>query len=267
MAQLDQIDTLFQTTEAREGFGDVPDGNYQVRIEKAWIGNAKSSGRLQASIEASILNTQYRGSKLWTHMGLADEDSIARFKGTMAKLGLEMKTAREIPGMLDSLMGTYALFSVKTKGTAAEIANGTASTWTNVQKALDEKELDEPVEYATGEPAAAPAEEVPAEEPAVEEVAAEEPAVEEVAAEEPVAEPEAEADVPPQVVNITGPATSAQVAPYKVWLTAKSKSIGINPADYGDETLNLLLDTAEASGVVGDFPTIVALVNAVKAKK
>jgi hypothetical protein len=112
--QLGDIDDWGDTEE--KALGDVPDGTYAVELTDVNINNAKSSGRLQASFEMTILDTDQRGRKLWTHFGLDDVDQRGYLRGALAKLGEEWPDKPSLlPDVLEKLQKTYAMVKTKTK--------------------------------------------------------------------------------------------------------------------------------------------------------
>ena len=112
--QLNDIDDWEDTEE--KALGDVPDGQYQVQFTSVNINNAKSSGRLQASFEMTILDTEQRGRKLWSHFGLDDVDQRGYLRGALAKLGEEWPDKpSKLPSVLEGIEGTYAMVKKKAK--------------------------------------------------------------------------------------------------------------------------------------------------------
>jgi hypothetical protein len=135
-------DDAWENSDAKEGFGDVDPGKYQVVITDATLGKSKTSQRLQVTFALTILsNGLMKGRKLWKRDGLDNEDSIGWFKGGLARLGLEPpKKKSELPDFLAGMVDTYAQVTVKHKKDPDSESGVRVNTY--FDKALDEDELD-----------------------------------------------------------------------------------------------------------------------------
>jgi len=173
---LETIDDMWSQTEAKEGFGNLPDGKYQVQIhitpsEGENIGiNHSKNGRLQCTWELTVAGGEYINRKAWKRDGLDNEENIGWFKGGIKKLGVEPpSSSKDLPDVLAALEGTFAEVTIKTKA---------GSDFANVyfNKALDPSEVNteglEVVEDGGAEAEAEAEAEVPSETEVVEETQA-----------------------------------------------------------------------------------------------
>jgi hypothetical protein len=108
-------------TDANEGFADVDNDKYRVRIKEAKLNNSKSSGRFQCSWTLEILSGQssgekFKGRNLFKHDGLEDEQQRGFFRNGLERLGVEWPKKSKLPATLEALKGTFALVSAKKKG-------------------------------------------------------------------------------------------------------------------------------------------------------
>lgn len=123
----------------------MPPGKYQVKLTSVTINNAQSSGRLQASFECTILDTEHRGRKLFAHFGLDDVDQRGYLRGALAKLGVEWPgKPKELPSVLEQVQDTFAevnhtLRKRKDKETGQVLEN--YNTYFN--RALDSTDVDD----------------------------------------------------------------------------------------------------------------------------
>jgi hypothetical protein len=138
LAALDDED--WADTE-EQGFSEVPDGNYIVKINKAVINNAKSSGRLQVSWEMTVVceadgsDSEFKGRKIFKHDGINNSDARGWFKSGLARLGVMWpKKAAKLPKTLEELIDTHAEIKVKTKEESDFVAK-------NFVRAVDESEI------------------------------------------------------------------------------------------------------------------------------
>src|SRR5690606_23524540 len=141
-AALKEIESDFDDTEAAEGgnFEDIPSGKYQVRIDKADVNHAQSSGRLQVSWELTVCGGDFANRKLWKHDGIDNEKSIGFFKQGIERLGHECPKAKKLPAFLQELVGTYAEVTVRVKKNDEDPENPFRNVYFN--KALDEDEVN-----------------------------------------------------------------------------------------------------------------------------
>lgn len=134
-AALEELENEWGSAEAKTGFEKLPEGRYQAQISAAKVEHAKSSGRLQATFELTIAGGDYVNRKLWKRDGLNNEESIGWFKGGLARLGVEAPSSmREVPALLESLVGSYCEITVK------HAEGDFVNTYFN--KALDSNEVD-----------------------------------------------------------------------------------------------------------------------------
>lgn len=114
--QLAQIGDNWDEVEEMEGIGEVPDGNYAVRIDEAVINNAKTSERLQVSFKCTIAEGEYAGRNIWKHDGIADERGLSFMRTTLARLGFDWPASpSELPDTLADLVGMFAAVTCKTR--------------------------------------------------------------------------------------------------------------------------------------------------------
>ena len=142
MAALEELNDQYQSTDAAsDSFETVPEGTYQVKIDKATVNRSQSgAGRLQVSYELVICGGEYKGRKLFKNDGIEDEQSISYYKRDIVKLGQDVpESMTDIPGICEELEGTFAEVAVKHRG---ERDDGTP--WINCywRSALDDDEVD-----------------------------------------------------------------------------------------------------------------------------
>ena len=148
----EQLDGLFDEgfgdVEPKEGYGDNPDGTYEVRVVAAVLNNSQSSDRFQCSWDNIIVSGDLAGTHIFKHDGLDTEEGQAYFKGTLARLGYDDPTSKkELIKTLESIVEgpTYAQIRLSTR---KKKKDGEITSFQNKRflKALDADDLDFDIE-------------------------------------------------------------------------------------------------------------------------
>jgi hypothetical protein len=101
--------------EPRE-FDPVPDGKYQVNVEKVEITAAKSSGNLLLKWTLRILAPASKGRLLWRNNVMATRENIRWLKNDLHVCGLDLEKLSDLPGRLDQLLDVKLEVTKRTKG-------------------------------------------------------------------------------------------------------------------------------------------------------
>ena len=118
-------------------FGDVPDAKYQIQFAGITLNESQSSGRFQCSWDMKIVAGDHKNQHLFKHDGLDNEESLSYFKGGLARLGVECEDSKDLPGVLEELLGTFAVVTARTKR-GADIQN------VYFDRALDSDDVEDP---------------------------------------------------------------------------------------------------------------------------
>lgn len=104
-AALADMDKEFMETPAMPD--NLPKGTYQVRIDKAIMGQTKDKGYPMVKFEATVLGGQYEGMKaFWVMTIRPGKDAHAFLKRDLKKLGYDGPVSG-IPAQLESWLGLY----------------------------------------------------------------------------------------------------------------------------------------------------------------
>jgi len=103
------------SVEDRE-FDDVPDGKYQVQVDKAELVRAKSSGNPMLKWTLRILGPRYAGRLLWRHNVIASRDNVRWLKNDLHVCGLELDKLSELQARLPELLDLQLEVTKKTRG-------------------------------------------------------------------------------------------------------------------------------------------------------
>jgi hypothetical protein len=101
--------------EERE-FDEVPDGKYQVNVEKVELAPAKTSGNPLLKWTLKILGPQFRGRLLWRHNVMATRENIRWLKSDLHTCGLDLEKLSDLPKYLEALLDVKLEITKRTKG-------------------------------------------------------------------------------------------------------------------------------------------------------
>ena len=129
LAQFDQ-DFADAPVEDRE-FEEVPDGKYQVIVDKVELTVAKSSGNKMLKWTLRILGPRYAGRLLWRHNVMATRENIRWLKTDLHTCGLDLVKLSELPQHLERLLDVHLEITKRTR-------NDSSSIYLNRRLASDE---------------------------------------------------------------------------------------------------------------------------------
>ncbi|MCX6343463.1 MAG: DUF669 domain-containing protein [Armatimonadetes bacterium] len=114
LAQFDD-DYATSPVEERE-FEDMPDGKYQVNVEKVELAKAKSSGNPMLKWTLKILGPKCAGRLLWRNSVMASKDNIKWLKTDLHTCGLDLERLSDLPNRLGDLLDVKLEITKRTKG-------------------------------------------------------------------------------------------------------------------------------------------------------
>jgi len=114
---LSQFDDDFAEAEveSRE-FDELPDGKYQVTVDKVELTRAKTSGNALLRWTLKILNGPHVGRLLWRNNVMASRDNLRFLKTDLHVCGLDLEKLSDLPGELDQLLDVNLEVTKKTRG-------------------------------------------------------------------------------------------------------------------------------------------------------
>ena len=101
--------------EERE-FEDVPDGKYQVKIEKVELTRAQSSGNPMLKWTLKILGPKCAGRMLWRNSVMASKENLKWLKTDLHTCGVDIAKLSELPPRLGDLLDVTLEVTKRTKG-------------------------------------------------------------------------------------------------------------------------------------------------------
>lgn len=119
LAQFDD-DYASAPVEERE-FEDVPDGKYQVKVEKVELTKAQSSGNPMLKWTLKILGPRCSGRLLWRNSVMASKENLKWLKTDLHTCGVDLEKLSELPNRLGDLLDVTLEVTKRTKGDSENI--------------------------------------------------------------------------------------------------------------------------------------------------
>src|SRR5215831_19478085 len=98
------------------GRGPVPDGKYQVSVERVELTKAKTSGNTMLKWMLRIIGPTHAGKVLWRHNVLATRENIAWLKADLHTCGLDLQKLSDLNANLAKLLDVRLEVTKRTKG-------------------------------------------------------------------------------------------------------------------------------------------------------
>lgn len=119
---LSQFDEDFAEApiEERE-FDEVPDGKFQVTVDKVELTTAKSSGNALLKWTLRILGPRYAGRLLWRNNVMATRENIRWLKSDLHICGLDLEKLSDLPNYLTHLLDVQLEVTKRTRGDSVNI--------------------------------------------------------------------------------------------------------------------------------------------------
>lgn len=113
---LAQFDDDYSNAQVEEReFSEVPDGKYQVNVDKVELAKAQSSGNTMLKWTLKVLGPTCAGRLLWRN-SVITKATLAWLKGDLATCGLEIDSLSELPSRLGDLLDVKLEVTKRTKG-------------------------------------------------------------------------------------------------------------------------------------------------------
>ena len=119
LAQFDD-DFAEAPVEDRE-FEDIPDGKYQVNVEKVELTRAQSSGNPMLKWTLKILGPRFAGRLLWRNSVMASKENLKWLKTDLHTCGLDIEKLSDLPARLGDLLDVKLEVTKRTKGESENI--------------------------------------------------------------------------------------------------------------------------------------------------
>ena len=119
---LAQFDEEYAETEVEEReFEPVPDGKYQVNVERVELTRAKTSGNPMLKWTLRILAPRFQGRLLWRNNVMATKENLRWLKTDLHTCGLELAKLSDLPAALDRLIDVRLEITKRTRGESENV--------------------------------------------------------------------------------------------------------------------------------------------------
>ncbi len=97
-------------------FDTIPDGKYQVNVDKVEITTAKTTGNPMLKWTLKILAPRFRGRLMWRNNVMASRENIRWLKNDLHTCGLDLQKLSDLPANLERLLDVKLEVTKRTKG-------------------------------------------------------------------------------------------------------------------------------------------------------
>lgn len=113
---LAQFDDDFVSADVEEkDFEAVPDGKYQVKVDRVELTRPETSGNPMLKWALKILGPTHKGRLLWRNNVIASKDNVKWLKQDLYTCGLQMDKLSDLPGKLETLLDVGLEVTKRTK--------------------------------------------------------------------------------------------------------------------------------------------------------
>ena len=114
---LAQFDDDFAEAEVEDrDFEPIPDGNYQVNVERAELTRAQTSGNPMLKWTLRIIAPRFRGRLLWRNNVMVSRENIKWLKTDLHTCGLSLAKISDLPANLEKLINIKLEVTKRTRG-------------------------------------------------------------------------------------------------------------------------------------------------------
>jgi len=114
---LTQFDEDFAEAEVEErDFEPIPDGKYQVNVERVELTRAQTSGNPMLKWTLRIIAPRFRGRLLWRNNVMATRENIKWLKTDLHTCGLSLEKLSDLPANLEKLINIKLEVTKRTRG-------------------------------------------------------------------------------------------------------------------------------------------------------
>ena len=114
---LTQFDEDFAEAEVEErDFEPIPDGKYQVNVERVELTRAQTSGNPMLKWTLRIIAPRFRGRLLWRNNVMATRENIKWLKTDLHTCGLSLQKISDLPANLEKLINIKLEVTKRTRG-------------------------------------------------------------------------------------------------------------------------------------------------------
>ena len=111
---LSSFDADFAAAEAPD-FEELPDGKYQVKIDKAVLTQTRSSGEPMIRWELVVISGEQEGRRIFKN-AVFTQTALPFIKADLKRLEIEVASLKELPARLPDVLDKTLEVTIKTNG-------------------------------------------------------------------------------------------------------------------------------------------------------
>ena len=113
---LSQFDDEYASAEVEErNFEAVPDGKYQVVVDRLEVTRTKESGNPMLKWTLKIIAPTHQGRLLWKNNVMASAENLKWLKSDLHTCGLDIEKLSELPANLEKLLDVKLEITKRTR--------------------------------------------------------------------------------------------------------------------------------------------------------
>ena len=121
-ADLATFDDEFEQAEVDDReIEDVPDGKYQVRVDRVELSRTQNDGHPMLKWTLRILGPKYANRLLWRNSVLASKENVRWLKSELHMCGVVIEKLSDLPANLERLLDVKLEVTKKTKGDSENV--------------------------------------------------------------------------------------------------------------------------------------------------
>ena len=114
---LSQFDDEYASAEVEErNFEPVPDGKYQISIDRLELTHTKETNNPMLKWTLKIIAPSHQGRLLWRNNVMATSENIKWLKGDLQICGLNLEKLSDLPANLEKLLDVKLEITKRTRG-------------------------------------------------------------------------------------------------------------------------------------------------------
>ena len=114
--ELTEFDSMWPDIDPDKEYKDVPDGIYQVRIDKCYMTRTKTTGKPMLKWELVVLAGEYVNRVIYWNNVLGSKNNIKYLKGNLIKCGMELDKVSDLPDRTGELLDKWIMIKKKKTG-------------------------------------------------------------------------------------------------------------------------------------------------------
>lgn len=113
---LTQWDEDFIEAPVEDRDFDIPDGKYQVVVDRVELTKSQTSGNPMLKWKLKIIAPNHVGGLIWRNNVIASKSNVQWLKNDLHVCGLDLKKLSDLPASLEKLLDIKLEVTQKTKG-------------------------------------------------------------------------------------------------------------------------------------------------------